>query len=35
MVAEMKRLKEEYPGRVLIASIMEEISRWVRRTAHT
>ncbi|KIZ03401.1 hypothetical protein MNEG_4561 [Monoraphidium neglectum] len=27
MVAEMKRLKEEYPGRVLIASIMEEISR--------
>ena len=27
MLAEMKRLREEYPGRVLIASIMEEYSK--------
>jgi dihydropyrimidine dehydrogenase (NADP+) len=27
MLAELKRLKEEYPDRVLIASIMEEYSR--------
>ncbi|KAF6260465.1 hypothetical protein COO60DRAFT_1507155 [Scenedesmus sp. NREL 46B-D3] len=27
MLAELKRLKDEYPGRVLIASIMEEYSR--------
>jgi hypothetical protein len=30
MLVEMKRLKAEYPDRALIASIMEEISRWVR-----
>lgn len=28
MLAEMKRLREEYPGRILIASIMEEY-KWV------
>jgi hypothetical protein len=27
MLAELKRLKEEYPDRVLIASIMEEFSK--------
>ncbi len=27
MLSEMKRLKEEYPDRVLIASIMEEYNR--------
>lgn len=27
MLAEMKRLKEEYPDRVLIASIMEEYNK--------
>ena len=27
MLAEMKRLKEEYPNRILIASIMEEINK--------
>ncbi len=28
MLAEMKRLRDEYPGRILIASIMEEY-KWV------
>jgi hypothetical protein len=27
MLAELKRLKQEYPDRVLIASIMEEINK--------
>jgi hypothetical protein len=29
MLAELKRLKQEYPDRVLIASIMEEVNKWV------
>ncbi len=28
MLAELKRLKQEYPDRALIASIMEEVNRW-------
>ena len=27
MLLEMRRLKQEYPNRVLIASVMEEVSR--------
>jgi dihydroorotate dehydrogenase len=29
MLAELKRLKQEYPDRILIASIMEEVNRCV------
>jgi dihydropyrimidine dehydrogenase (NADP+) len=28
MLDELKRLKDEYPDRILIASIMEEYNRW-------
>ncbi len=28
MLAELRRLKQEYPDRVLIASIMEEVNQW-------
>lgn len=30
MLDELKRLKDEYPDRILIASIMEEYNRWAQ-----